>query len=128
MSIRPLVFVLAFSWLAITGAYAHGEHKPKHGGLVGRGDEDVVVEFVVAKRRVVVYIDDEQGEPVETKDVQGTLTMVVPQQPDRSVKLVPEGVNKLAAEGIEAIGGGRLIARLTFPEGREFRAVVLVPK
>ena len=44
MRTRALAAVLLFDVLAFGTAYAHGDHPASHGGVVGRGDDAMVVE------------------------------------------------------------------------------------
>ena len=54
---------------------------------MGRGDDEIVVEFVMERGTVSLYIHDEAGKPMATKNVTGTLTLVSPQRPGQGVKL-----------------------------------------
>jgi len=125
MKTRSLVVASVLGLISAAGAYGHGDHKPKYGGMVGRGDEEVVVEFVVAKDKVTVYVEDEQGKGIETKDFKGTLTLVPQQGPPKDVALVPAGSNTLTAAGLQPVRGVRLIARLTLPGGQQLQSVAL---
>ena len=130
MHVRTLaaVLVLAFTWLAFGSAYAHGDHKPKHGGTVGRGDDEIVIEFVMEKGTMTLYVEDEDGKPIATKDVKGTLTLIAPQRSGQEVKLVSAGDNKFTAPGLKPVPGDRLRARITLPSGEELESVSLVSK
>jgi hypothetical protein len=106
-------------------AFAHGDHKPAHGGAVGRPDDDFVVEFVMEKGTVSLYVHDGSGQPILAEDLVGTLTLVPPQHPTQEVKLVSAGQHKLAGPGIKPTPGDRLRAHIRLPSGEEFEAVVL---
>src|SRR5438105_7960023 len=89
------------SWLLWSPAYAHGDHEAKHGGIMSRGDELVSAELVLQKDAIVMYLETEDGHPVPTSAVTGTVTLVAPQRPVKEAKLVPAGDNKLTASGIK---------------------------
>jgi hypothetical protein len=92
---------------------------------VGRPDEELVVEFVMEKGTVNLYLHDASGDPIPTKDLTGTLTLVPPQRPAQEVKLVSVGHHQFAAPGIKPVPGDRLRAHIRFPSGEEFESVVL---
>src|ERR1043166_422009 len=120
-----LILASIFAVLALAAAYAHGDHKPEHGGTVGRGDDDIVIEFVMEKGVLTLYVEDESGKPIVTKDIKGTLFLVAPQRPAQEVKLVSAGGNKFTAAGIKPGPGERLGARVTLPTGEELESVSL---
>jgi hypothetical protein len=113
------------SVLALGSAYAHGDHPSTHGGTVGRGDDGIVVEFVMEKGTISLYVHDEAGKPLAINNVTGTLTLVPPQHSAQEVKLVPAGDHKFTAPGIEPVTGDRLRALITLPSGEELESVAL---
>src|SRR5437667_2491021 len=113
------VFASVLYALAIGSAYAHGDHPSTHGGTVGRGDDEIVVEFVMEKGMISLYVHDEAGKPFAINNVSGTLTLVPPQHSAQEVKLVQVGYHKFTAPGIEPVPGDRLRARITLPSGQE---------
>jgi len=126
-SIVRLAAVIAVSFLAFVAfgtARAHGDHKPEHGGTVGRGDDSVVVEFVLEKGTLSLYVHDEAGEPLGTEHLSGTLTVIGPHR-QQDVKLVPAGPHKLAAPGVAPMPGERLRARIQLPTGETVESVAL---
>ena len=128
MKTLAVVIVSVFNLLSFGNAYAHGDHPSEHGGVVGRGDDAIVVEFVMEKGTINVYVHDEAGKPLATKDVKGTLTVIAPQRPAQEVKLVRAGDHKFTAPGIKPAPGDRLKARITLPGGEELESVGLFPK
>src|SRR5258705_3238262 len=94
--IKALALVIAsvFNLLAFGTAYAHGDHEATHGGTVGVGNDEIVVEFVMENGTLNVYVLDETEKPLSTKNLRGTLTLIAPQRPAQEVKLVPAGENK----------------------------------
>ena len=125
MKTLAAVIASVFNLLAFGNAYAHGDHASTHGGIVGRGDDEIVVEFVMEKGTISVYVHDEAGKLLATKDVTGTLTLVSPQRPAREVKLVCASTHKFTAPGIEPSPGDRLRARIRLPTGEELESVAL---
>src|SRR5258706_6508505 len=93
------VIATALQALASCNAYAHGDHRPKHGGIMGRGDDEISVELVMEKGTAILYVEDESGTPLPTEKVKGTLSLAAPGRPTQEGKLVPAGGNKLPAEG-----------------------------
>jgi hypothetical protein len=119
------VFASVLYVLIFGSAYAHGDHPSTHGGTVGRGDEEIVVEFVMENGTISLYVHDEAGKPLAINDVNGTLTLVPPQHSAREVKLVTAGYHKFTAPGIEPAQGDRLRARITLASGQELESVAL---
>jgi len=109
--------------LSFCDAYAHSDHKPKHGGIMGRGDDEISVELVMEKGSVILYIEDESGTPVPTEKVKGTLSVVSPGRPTQEAKLIPVGDNKFSAKGLTPVPGDRLRARIILPGGEEFSSI-----
>jgi hypothetical protein len=105
--------------LVIGQALAHGDHEAKHGGFMSRGDELVSAELVVQKDAIVMYLETEDGHPLATSGVSGTVTVVAPQRPVQEAKLVPAGDNKLTASGLKPTRGDRVNARIRLPSGEE---------
>jgi hypothetical protein len=128
MKTFALVIASVFNLLAFGNAYAHGDHPPTHGGIVGRGGDDFVVEFVVEEGTLNLYVHDEAGKSLDTKNITGTLTVTSRQRPAREVKLVSAGSDKLAAPGIEPVPGDKLRARIKLPTGEELESVALFTK
>jgi hypothetical protein len=106
--------------LSFCDAYAHGDHKPKHGGIMGRGEDEISVELVMDKGTATLYIEDESAMPIPTKKVKGTLSVAGQGRPAQEAKLVPAGGNKLKANGLAPVPGDRLRARIILPGGEEF--------
>ena len=74
MKTLALVIASVFNLLALEIACAHGDHPSTHGGTVGRGNDEIVVEFVMEKGTLNLYVDDEAGKPLATENLTGTLT------------------------------------------------------
>ena len=125
MKTLAVVVASVFNLLVFGNAYAHGDHPSEYGGVVGRGDDAIVVEFVMEKGTISVYVHDEDGKPLAAKNVTGTLTVIAPQRPAQEVKLVRAGDHKFTAPGLVPTPGDRLKARITLPSGEELESVAL---
>ena len=79
MKIAPAVIAALLQALACCNAYAHGDHKPKHGGIMGRGDDEISVELVMEKGTALLYVEDESGTPLPTANsLPGIVTRSAP--------------------------------------------------
>jgi hypothetical protein len=107
------------------GAIAHGDHKSTHGGDMGRGDDAVVVEFVMEKGTLKLYMADESGNPLDTEKLQGTLSVVAPGRPVQKVELKPAGPHQLEAKGATPRRGDRLRAVIKLANGEQVESVAL---
>jgi hypothetical protein len=107
-------------------ALAHGDDKPKHGGIMGRGDDTVTVEFVFEKGVMTVYVEDhDSATPIPAEKLKGAwLSVEGPGRPAQRAQLLPAGQNKLAAGGLVPRVGDRLSARLILPNGMETLSIV----
>jgi hypothetical protein len=127
MKTLAVLIASVFNLLGFGNAYAHGDHPSTHGGVVGRGDDEIVVEFVMENGKINLYVHDEAGKSLETKNITGTLTLIAPHRA-QEVKLVPAGDNKFTAPGIEPVQGDRLVAHIKLPSGEEMESVALFTK
>ena len=91
---RKLVLGIAIA-LASASAMAHGDFPAKRGGVVVWAGE-TTLEFVLAKDRVVVYVDD-HGEPVPTQGAEGTLVVPSADGQGRAVRMKAVPVNAFEA-------------------------------
>jgi hypothetical protein len=116
-----IVLVASFLYLAISGAaHAHGDDKPKQGGIMGRGDDSVSVELVMKDGVITLFVEEHANDvPIPTDLVKGWLNLSGPGRPAEEVKLVPAGDNKLTATGLKPRVGDRLRARMVLPSGEE---------
>jgi hypothetical protein len=120
--VRKLIVVVAsFVFLAISGAaQAHGDDKPKHGGIMGRGDDSVSIELVMTNGVITLYVEEHANDvPIPTDRVKGWLNLSGPGRVAEEVKLIPAGDNKLTATGLKPRVGDRLRARMVLPGGEE---------
>lgn len=112
-------FFCLLACVAPPAVATHSDHEPRHGGVVGRTNYEVVVELVVEKDVPVLYLADEQERPMSAEKVTGTLTLIAVQRPPQTVALVPAGGNKLAAPGLKPARGDTLRAHFRLPNGDE---------
>jgi len=83
LKVALAAIALVLQMLAVCNAHAHGDHKPKHGGIMGRGDDTISVELVMEKGTAILYVEDETGTPLPTEKVKGTLSVASPGGPPR---------------------------------------------
>ena len=121
-----MAMVAVVQLAASAAAHAHGDDKPKRGGIMGRGDGAVSIELVVEQGVIAVYVEEHASDvPIPSEGMQGSLSLAVRGRPDREVRLLPAGGNKLIAPGLEPIAGQRLRARIILPNGDEVSSVFL---
>ena len=123
MKIALGVVATVLQVLSFCDAYAHGDHKPKHGGIMGRGDDEISVELVMDKGTVILYIEEEEDKPLPSEKVKGTLSVAGPGRPAQEAKLTPAGENRLKATGLTPAPGDRLRARIILPNGDELQSI-----
>ena len=116
------MIAMVLQMLAFCNAYAHGDHTPKHGGIMGRGDDEISVELVMERGIATLYIEDESGTPLPTEKVKGTLSLAGPGRSQEG-KFIPAGDNKLTAKGLTPVLGDRLRARIILPNGDELSSI-----
>jgi hypothetical protein len=105
--------------LALGGARAQVDPKPKHGGVMSRGDHDIVAELVVQADRLVVYVEADD-KPVATAGADGTLRRLARSRaPEQTVTLTPAGDNTLSGAGLKLARGDQVRAYVRFANGRE---------
>ncbi|HSU76926.1 MAG TPA: hypothetical protein VLI89_07630 [Burkholderiales bacterium] len=93
--------------------------RPKHGGLMSRGDQDLSAELVVEVDRVVLYVEADD-KPVGTTGAAGTLRRLARQRAaQQEIELAPAGDNKLSASGVKLVRGDQVRAYVRFANGRE---------
>lgn len=103
------MLAVALAALSFTAAQAHGDAKPKHGGIVQTAN-DVSFELVGLADGAAIYIED-HDKPVATAGVSGKLTVL--SGTDKSeAELKPAG-DKLEAKGIKLAPGSKVVASVT---------------
>jgi hypothetical protein len=117
-----VVLASVFELVTWGNAFAHGDHKPKHGGIMGRGDDEISVELVMDKGTAILYVEQDD-KPVRSEKLTGTLTIAARGRPAHEVKLVPVGENKLMATGLTPVRGDRLKAHIVFPDTAQYISI-----
>ena len=129
MQAKALLAVLAsvLQLATLASAYAHGDDKPKRGGIMGRGDDSVSIELVMEQGAVVLYVEEHMNDvPIPTQGVKGWLSLAASGRPAQEAKLIPAGENKLTATGLKPARGDRLRARIVLPNGDEISSIFSV--
>jgi hypothetical protein len=105
--------LLAAATLAAGAAWAHGDEKARHGGIVQMAGE-VKIELVAKGDKAEVYLDD-HGQAMPTAKLSGKLT-VMSGSGRSEAKLEPEGNDKLVAKGVKLAKGDKVIALVTMED------------
>lgn len=104
---RLLPAVLVAAAFTAGPAFAHGDEKPRHGGLVQMAGE-TKMELVAKGDAVELYLDD-HGQTIPTANVTGKLT-VMGAAGKAEAKLEPAAGDKLVAKGVKLAKGDKVIA------------------
>ena len=116
--VRALTLTLAVA--TAPAAFAHGDDKPKYGGVVAEV-KDVNYELVAKADTVALYIED-HGKKVDTKGATAKLTLLTDGQ-KAEVTLMPAGDGKFEAKGsFSSKAGTKAIAVVTL-EGKPSASV-----
>lgn len=101
--------------VALSGgpAWAHGDEKARHGGLVQMAGE-TKFELVAKGDVAEVYLDD-HGETIPTAKLSGKLT-VMSGSAKSEAKLEPAAGDKLVAKGVKLVKGDKVIALVTLAD------------
>ena len=110
---RLLTVLLAATALTAGAAWAHGDEKARHGGIVQMAGE-VKFELVAKGDSAEVYLDD-HGEAIPTAKVSGKLT-VMSGSTKSEAKLEPQGNDRLVAKGVKLVKGDKVIALVTLAD------------
>ena len=110
---RLFPVLLATAALAAATAWAHGDEKARHGGLVQMAGE-VKFELVARGDSAEVYLDD-HGETIPTAKLSGKLT-VLSGASKSEARLEPVGNDKLVAKGVKLTKGDKVIALVTLAD------------
>ena len=110
---RLLTTILATAALSAGLAWAHGDEKARHGGLVQISGE-TKFELVAHPDGAEVYLDD-HGETIPTAKLSGKLT-VMSGAAKSEAKLEPAAGDKLVAKGVKLAKGDKVIAVVTLAD------------
>jgi hypothetical protein len=101
--------LIAVAALLVTPAFAHGDAKPKQGGVVASAG-DLSFELVAAGDGAILYVED-HGKPLTTTGMSGKLTVL--NGTDKAEgDLKPAGDNKLSVSGVKLRSGAKAVATL----------------
>ena len=103
--------VLGLLAVSFNAAYAHGEAKAKHGGVVAKAS-DLGFELVGTPTGAVIYIDD-HGKPMAPAGMAGKLTVL--KGSEKSEAELAVAGDKLEAKGVKLAAGAKVVAALTTP-------------
>lgn len=107
--------VLGLGALTMNAAIAHGEMKPRHGGIVQTA-KDINFELVADADGATIYlVDHDQDMPA--KGIAGKLTVLNGEQKTVVDLKATEG-NKLRATGVKIAKGAKVVAALENIEGK----------
>ena len=101
--------VMGLSALSFNAAMAHGEIKPKHGGVVVTAG-DLGFELVATPTGAAIYVDD-HGKPMAPTGMGGKLTVLNGSEKSEAA-LVVAG-DKLEAKGVKLAPGSKIVAALS---------------
>ena len=105
-----LGFVLASSL-----AFADGEMKPAHGGVMAEATVGTRAELSTADKMLMVYLTTHHGESIATKGAAAELTLLNGAE-KQAVKLAPSGDNSFMAQGqYKAVVGTKALLKVTLP-------------
>ena len=105
--------LLVAAGLGAGTAFAHGDEKARHGGIVQMAGE-LKFELVARGDTAEVYLDD-HGETVPTGKLSGKLT-VLSGSAKSEAKLEPAAGDKLVAKGVKLSKGDKVIALVTLED------------
>jgi hypothetical protein len=106
--------LLALASLGLNTAWAHGEVKAKHGGVVQEAN-DLVFELVQHATGAAIYIDD-HGQPMKPVGLSGKLTVL-----EGGVKKdypMALGVDRIEVGGVKLVKGMRAVAVINGVQGK----------
>lgn len=101
--------VVGLAALGSGAALAHGENKPRHGGVVVTAN-DLGFELVATPAGAAIYIDD-HGKPMAPAGMSGRLTVLNGAEKSEAA-LVVAG-DKLEARGVKLAPGAKVVAALS---------------
>lgn len=107
-----LALGLCGSLLGADLALAHGEARPRHGGVVQKAS-DLSFELVPQAGGAAIYIED-HGKPLAAAGIGGKLT-VLNGADKREAELKPAG-DRLDAQGVKLVAGSKAVASVTLAD------------
>ena len=110
---KLLTLLVMAAVLHASAAWAHGDEKARHGGLVQMAGE-VKFELVAKGDTAELYLDD-HGQTMPTSKLSGKLT-VMSGSSKSEAKLEPAGNDKLVAKGVRLAKGDKVVALVTMED------------
>jgi hypothetical protein len=101
--------------IAAPAAQAHGDGKPKHGGVV-QSANDLSFELVAGDSGATLYLED-HDQPLASAGFSGKLS-VLQAGAKTETPLTPAGDNKLSAAGVKLAAGAKAVAVLVTPQNQ----------
>lgn len=111
MKRRCTVVALGLAAVSFNVAFAHGEAKARHGGVVAKAS-DLSFELVGTPTGAVIYVDD-HGKPVAPAGMTGKLTVL--NGVEKSEAELAVAGDRLEAKGVKLAAGAKVVAALTTP-------------
>jgi hypothetical protein len=105
------VVALGLSFVTFNAAFAHGEAKARHGGVVAKAS-DLSFELVGTPAGAAIYIED-HGKPMAPTGMTGKLTVL--NSAEKSEAELAVAGDKLEAKGVKLAPGAKVVAALTTP-------------
>lgn len=102
--------------LSINAAHAHGDAKPKHGGIIQTAN-DMSFELVAQADGVAIYMEDHE-KAVSTAGASGKIT-ILSGADKAEAELKPAG-DKLEAKGIKLAPGSKVVASVLTADKKTF--------
>jgi len=124
MNISKTLFITALLILS-SAAWAGGDFKPKHGGVIQEVSE-VQYEIVAKADSVAIYIED-HGKKVDVKGASAKISFLNGVEKSAAT-LAPVGENKLEAKGTFNVKSGTKVTAVITMAGKPAKTVrVFVP-
>lgn len=122
--LAALLLGVAFQFGLAASALAHGEAKPRFGGIV-KAAQEISFELVsAAPGGAQVYMDD-HGNLMSTKGITGKMT-IVGKSGKKEAALTTDG-KKLTAAGLKPASGDRVILVVVLPSAQTISVRYAIP-
>lgn len=124
MTACTVLVALLAGLIAPVTTFAHGNHSPKHGGIVKTMGE-TAIELVILADGAEVFLTEEV-DPISSEGLKGKI-IVVKDGARSEALLTPAGGNRLAAKGLKIAKGSRVSVQITMTDGLKVGANYAVP-
>lgn len=123
--LAALLLGIAFQFGLAASALAHGEAKPRFGGIV-KAAQEISFELVsAAPGGAQVYLDD-HGNLMATKGITGKMTVIGKDGAKKEAALTTDG-KKLTAAGLKPASGDRVILVVVLPSAQTISVRYAIP-